>query len=104
MLSRVLDRPRLATIETARQQMLFRQVAVDVVALAQVFVVTAAESNEDFVVPGPKAMVRRPAAEAARHVEDFHVTKRREGCFENAQRTPRLLLIQVRLDRITTPD
>jgi len=49
---RVFNDPGLAAIKAAREQVLLRPLPVDVVALrAEVLVITAAKTDQDFIAP-----------------------------------------------------
>src|SRR4030095_733442 len=80
---RVLDRPRFAAVAGAREQVLFWSFTVDVVAFrAKVFEEACAEADQDFIVPRPDAVIRRPATESPRLGENFHVPDVAPGgCF-----------------------
>ena len=70
----VFDSPGFAAIEAAREQVFLGSLAVNVMALrAEVFVIAAAEADQDFVAPRPKPVVGRPTAEAPWLSIDLHV-------------------------------
>jgi hypothetical protein len=70
----ILDVPGASAVAAAGQQVFLGFGAVDVVAVgAEVLVGAGAEADEDFVAPGPKAVVSGPAGEPPRFVVDHHV-------------------------------
>src|SRR5262249_15624916 len=73
-LRRIFNRPCLAAIAAAREQMFLRPLAVDVVTLrAEVLVIACAEADEDFVAPRPESVIGGPSAEASRPGKNFDV-------------------------------
>src|SRR5436309_3115492 len=76
---RILNRPGLASIQTASQQMFFRFLAVDGVAVwAQILVITSAKTNQELVTPPPNAVVRWKTCESATFMIDEDMSRR---CF-----------------------
>ena len=74
LLGRVFDRPCLAAISAASQQVLFGPVVIDGVPAGTVVLeISGAETDEDFIAPGPNAMIRWPATEPARLGIDLHM-------------------------------
>src|SRR5256885_1605139 len=62
----IFDGPGFATVETACEQIFLRSFAINIVAFAEVLVITAAEAHQNLVAPRPEAVIGRPAAKAAR--------------------------------------
>ena len=59
------------------------------VELAEVFVVTAAESDQDLVVPRPDPMVSRPACESAFLSIDHNMSERLRGLLSRCEERDR---------------
>ena len=53
----LLDCPCPTAIKAAAEDMVFRFFAIDVVSRTEIFVVTNAESNEQFIAPMPHAVI-----------------------------------------------
>src|SRR3989442_10116013 len=74
---RILNRPGLAPIQAASQQMFFRFLAVDGVAVwAQILVITGAKTNQELVTPPPNALVCWKTRESATFVIDEDMSRR----------------------------
>ena len=85
MFGRILKAPSFATVQTAGEQMFLGSIVINCVASRSVvFEMSRAEPHQDFVVPGPDSMIRRPAAESFRNGIDFDVV--------NGRQRPRRLL------------
>src|SRR5688572_16205379 len=65
-LRRIFDSPGFAAIKAPREQMFLGASAINVVAFPEVPVKAATEADEDFIAPGPEAVIRRPAPKATR--------------------------------------
>ena len=74
LLAGVFDRPGMAAVEAAGQEVVLGFLAVDGVDPGtEVLVVPGAEANDDLVAPDPDTVIGRPAAEAARNRIDGHL-------------------------------
>src|SRR5262245_60250143 len=65
----LFDCPRLAAVQASSQHMLGGTSVIDGVTLGLIFEVSSLESDQDFIAPGPDAMIRRPAAESSGFLE-----------------------------------